>query len=139
MDFHGEYYFLNNFSPSPMAVTVGNMLCEFDNVEAAYQAGRCPEKADSFLGLSGFQAYKLGKQLEPQPDWDSMKDEWMLTLLVIKFRDPVLKRKLLNTDGTELIFETNMRDTYWGRYKGVGENRLGQLLMKVRDMLKIEC
>lgn len=35
----------------------------------------------------------------------------------------------------EIVEENSWRDTYWGVCKGVGENHLGKILMKIRDEL----
>ena len=49
-----------------------------------------------------------------------------------KFSDPVLRRKLMAVE--EPIVEDNWwNDTYWGVCRGVGENRLGQILSKIRE------
>ena len=46
-----------------------------------------------------------------------------------------LKIKLLQT-GLEPIVEGNTwGDTYWGKCKGVGQNKLGQILMRIRNEL----
>lgn len=46
-----------------------------------------------------------------------------------------LKIKLLQT-GLEPIVESNTwGDTYWGKCKGVGQNKLGQTLMRIRNEL----
>ena len=56
----------------------------------------------------------------------------MLIGLYHKFKDPVLRKKLLAT-GDEHLEEGNYwHDTYWGVCDGVGKNRLGELLMTVR-------
>ena len=44
-----------------------------------------------------------------------------------------LQKKLLETDDAILIEGNTWGDTYWGMCAGIGENKLGQLLMKIRE------
>lgn len=75
-------------------------------------------------------------------DWENIhdgirvKEIVMLTALRAKFTlNEHLKKKLIGTGTAELV-EASPRDSYWGRYKGYGKNRLGILLMQVRKELK---
>ena len=67
-------------------------------------------------------------------NWDDIKDEIMYKALKAKFlQHPDLRIKILET-GNEIIVEHTKNDSYWGDGgDGKGENRLGVLLMKVRD------
>ena len=70
-----------------------------------------------------------------RPDWHEVRDEIMLRALRLKFADPDLARKLLNTGNIALAFDDN-REKYWSiGLRGEGQNRLGNLLMQVRDEL----
>lgn len=73
-------------------------------------------------------------------DWNRVREEVMMTGLRAKFTQHVeLNRLLLSTDGATLI-EASPYDSYWGigRYN-TGRNRLGVLLMQLRDELKEEA
>lgn len=60
----------------------------------------------------------------------------MYKLLRAKFVQEPMRSKLLET-GEAYLEETNYwKDTFWGVYNGTGENRLGRLLMLVRDELR---
>lgn len=60
----------------------------------------------------------------------------MLICLCEKFKYNKMKQLLLNTGESELI-EDSPYDYYWGIGKnGTGKNRLGILLMQVREELK---
>jgi hypothetical protein len=73
-----------------------------------------------------------------RPDWETVKEEVMLTGLRAKFSDPVLAKRLLATGNKELI-ENSPYDFYWGcGANGTGKNRLGVLLMQVREELKVD-
>ena len=61
----------------------------------------------------------------------------MKELLMAKFsQNEDLKKKLLDTGDATLIEGNTWGDKYWGVCKGVGKNRLGELLMEVREELK---
>ena len=68
-------------------------------------------------------------------DWDTVKDDIMLKALRCKFaQHKSLHEKLWKTGDKELIEHTT-NDSYWadGGGKGKGQNKLGRLLMKIRD------
>ena len=75
---------------------------------------------------------------EMRADWDSVKEDVMYKGLKFKFtQDEVLRQSLLCTEGFELIEYAPWGDTYWGVDKEYnGQNRLGVLLMRLRDELK---
>ena len=81
------------------------------------------------------QAKDLGRtrDLPIQRDWDSIRDGVMKHALRRKFAHPDLRQLLLSTGDRELI-EKSPYDRYWGcGADGTGENKLGTLLMEVRD------
>jgi hypothetical protein len=81
---------------------------------------------------------EITEYFEFRKDWDDIRVEVMQLCLELKFtQHPKLAQKLLDT-GDELIEERNYwNDTFWGTCKGTGKNMLGQLLMAVRDQLKV--
>jgi ribA/ribD-fused uncharacterized protein len=135
--FNGEYEFLSNFYETK--ITWQGIT--YRNVEAAYQAQKCPERAHEFINLTGAEAKKLGRLVPLEPNWDFRKRIIMKNLVYLKFAENEnLKLKLLATNN-EYIEEGNWwGDTYWGvctnkKYNHVGENQLGKILMEVRDSL----
>jgi len=69
-------------------------------------------------------------------DWDAVKDSIMRVLLHQKFQVPRFRDALLAT-GDKAIVEHSTRDAYWGDgVDGKGANRLGQLLVKVREEIR---
>lgn len=69
-------------------------------------------------------------------DWETVKEEVMLTGLRAKFaQNSELKELLVKTAGLHL-YENNKRDSYWGTGSNhCGRNRMGVLLMNVRNEL----
>ena len=87
---------------------------------------------------SPYLAMKAGRSLrekELYPGWNDVKFYVMYVGLVAKFtQNPVLKEKLLNT-GSANLHEDSPDDLIWGVK---GEDRLGKLLMKVREELRVK-
>lgn len=84
-------------------------------------------------------AKEIANKLEPehlQANWKSLKEEVMKQVLQAKFsQHPELKSLLLST-GESKIYEHSPTDSYWGDGEdGKGLNRLGCLLMELRDTL----
>ena len=75
------------------------------------------------------------KDLPLREDWDEVKEVVMFKGLCGKFKNQRLKTILLNT-GDSILIENSPKDYYWGcGYDGTGKNRLGMLLMFLRDQL----
>ena len=132
-NFREKYFFLSNFYP----VRVEYEGRVFPSTEHAYQAQKCPQRAKEFNSdLTAGQAKRLGASVPIRSDWEEAKVQIMLDLLRKKFADgTLLATQLLFTADEELIEENSWGDTYWGVYNGVGQNKLGKLLMQVRDEL----
>ena len=133
--FAGEYAALSNFYPKP--IEYNNLL--FDTTEHAYQAAKTAYQFEQ-LWIQAAEtpgiAKRRGRKVTLRQDWEAIKDQVMLDLLRLKFKDPVLAPILIAT-GEELLVEGNTwGDTYWGCCNGVGHNKLGELLMQVRYELQ---
>jgi len=72
-------------------------------------------------------------------DWEDIKDSVMKKCVLQKVLCfSFIKEKLLNT-GDEEIVEDSPIDYYWGCGKdGSGKNRLGKILMEIRDEIRKE-
>ena len=70
-------------------------------------------------------------------DWESVKEQVMLEAVRAKFtQHEELKAILIGTEDAQLV-EHTARDSYWGDGgDGSGRNRLGHLLMLVRQELR---
>jgi ribA/ribD-fused uncharacterized protein len=133
--FRGEFDFLSNFH-----------LCrvEFDglvypSVEHAFQAAKSHDPAvrrEIRAAGSCGKAKSLGRRCELGPDWEAVELGVMEQWLRSKFSDPVLREKLLATGEARLEEGNTWNDTFWGVCRGHGKNRLGKLLMRVRQDLR---
>lgn len=130
--FFNEYRFLSNFYEVP--VQYNGLL--FRSSEAAFQAQKCPERANEFLNLSPDEAKRMGRKINIRSDWESVKDTVMYEIILAKFsQNEALKKKLIDTGDAFLAEENWWGDKYWGTVNGVGRNQLGKTLMKVRREL----
>ena len=69
-------------------------------------------------------------------DWEQAKDDIMLKALRCKFTQEHLARELLKT-GEKKLIEHTFNDSYWGDGgDGTGQNKLGKLLMQIRQELQ---
>ena len=73
--------------------------------------------------------------------WNAMREQVMTNLLRQKFALPEFRERLLATGNQELVEKNTWHDMYWGacvcpKHKGEGQNRLGILLMQVREELR---
>lgn len=134
--FFKDYRFLSNFHGC--AVKYNGQL--YTSSEAAFQAAKSldPEDHKRFATMTAAESKKEGRKLNLRADWDDVKDEVMMKILLDKFKDPELTKQLLDT-GDAILEETNhWGDVYWGvdAESGEGRNTLGKILMVVRGVLK---
>lgn len=132
--FRGEYDFLSNFFPCPVTYNNKAYIC----AEAAFQAQKCPERADEFTTLTASKAKRLGRQVTiTTQDWDTQRVPIMAEIVWEKFAgNPQLTEKLLETGNAELVEGNTWGDKFWGVVNGEGENQLGKILMATRDKLR---
>lgn len=70
-------------------------------------------------------------------DWNAVRDEVMLIALHAKFTQHETLRDQLLATGDAFLIEHTYLDSYWADGgDGSGQNRLGRLLMQVRDELR---
>lgn len=136
--FEKEYFFLSNFFES-WVIHDGLV---YQSNEAAFQAAKCAFTEDryQFTKLNPSQAKKLGRRVKLRPDWEDVKVDVMRQLLLTKFLlHADLGNLLLETEDAKLVEGNTWNDRFWGvdANTGIGENMLGELLMEVRDYLKM--
>lgn len=88
---------------------------------------------------SPLKATELGRsrKMKIRKNWNNKKDQIMFEIVLAKFsQHEGLKALLLQTEEAEIIEHTE-NDDYWGDGgNGKGKNKLGKILMKVRELLK---
>jgi len=133
--FTGGYRFLSNFYSAPVKYE-GRV---YPSSEHAYQAAKTTDlklRAQIAKLTRPSDAKRFGRRVPLRPGWEKMKFDVMLSVLRIKFETPNLRKALLATGDAKLVEENDWGDRVWGTVDGVGQNRLGKLLMQVRTEIK---
>jgi len=128
----GEF---SNFAPYPMAVD-GQL---WPTSEHYFQASKFSDATHAeAIRLCGSprEAARLGRDRQHplRADWETVKDDVMRRALHAKFtQHPALTELLLST-GDAVLVEHTANDAYWADGgDGSGLNRLGTLLMELRE------
>lgn len=131
-EFRGNNYYLSNFYERD--VTCFGLT--FKNNEAAFHAMKCPERASEFCDLDPSAAKKLGRHVQLRPDWEQIKEDIMYEVCRAKFtQHEDLKARLLSTGSAQLIEGNDWNDREWGVCNSEGKNKLGKILMRIREEL----
>ena len=135
--FTDEYSFLSNeYSAN---IRIDNLT--YHSAEAAYQAQKTvPQDRQRFTCLNAWAAKSAGRCVPRRGAWDKEKDDIMKKVVMAKFgQNPVLCKALLET-GDAFLLNGTAGDEYWGinLEKNRGENKLGIILMEVREELKVQ-
>ena len=133
-EFRGKYFFLSNF-----------YKCEFvldrvvwRSVEHFYQAQKTIDLTQQLAIINAptaEEAKQLGQTTILRSDWNLVKDSVMFLGVSAKFSIPKLRERLLATGDSTLIEGNDWGDTYWGVTEAGGKNKLGILLMEIREKL----
>jgi ribA/ribD-fused uncharacterized protein len=149
--FKGEYSFLSNFYSIP--IVFQSMM--YPSAEHAFQAAKSLDptiRAKIAKNPSPSIAKRMGRNLILRSDWKDIKDHVMEEVVAEKFGKSVLKKKLLATGNALLIEGNYWSDRYWGacetpngakalpiwegnNHLWYGRNKLGKILMELRDKL----
>lgn len=136
--FTGRYRFLSNFYE--VEIWFGGR--QYPTVEHAYQAAKTDNvevKRKIQRAPTPGRAKALGKRAPLVANWDLLRLETMEYLLRQKFKDPTLRKKLIDTGDARLVEGNTWNDTFWGQCPvGTGMNHLGKLLMSIRRELRGE-
>lgn len=134
--FRDEYFFLSNFYP--VEIKLDGIV--YPNAETAFQAQKTldVEERRKFSMLKNpVQAKRLGRKVKLRDDWEEVKLDIMTEIVSQKFlQNPYLLEKLIATGNEELVEGNKWGDRFWGVCKGKGQNNLGKILMKIRDVYK---
>lgn len=131
--FSGKYDFLSNMFVCYLMDTDG---VEYKSAEHYYQAHKIHDACDRYEIISADTPMKskaLGRKCKLRPDWNDIRDSVMENALRLKFNNIYLMNKLIETYPHELVEGNYWGDTYWGIFDNRGQNKLGKLLMKIRE------
>jgi len=135
LEFKNQYFFLSNFYPSPIT----SDGYDYATVEHFFQSKKAAHSWEARMIRdlpSPSEAKRAGRICYMKGNWEDIKDSIMETALRLKFgQNTNLKASLLATGDDKLVEGNRWHDTYWGVdiETGKGQNRLGKLLMQIRD------
>lgn len=130
--FNNENFYLSNFYKAPIFYKG----IQYSNNEAAFQAQKSTDEKVwiLFSKMGPVEARNKGKELTLRNDWEEVKDTIMYDICLAKFeQNPDLLYKLMMTGNRPLEEGNTWDDKYWGTVNGEGQNKLGKILMKIRD------
>jgi ribA/ribD-fused uncharacterized protein len=134
-DPYGEF---SNFAPFPIFVAGKRWPTSEHYFQAQKFAGTPHAEQVRRAGKPRIAAEMGRDRKRPlRRDWEAVKEGVMLTALRAKFSQHADLRDLLSATGDARLVEHTGNDAYWGDGgDGSGKNRLGALLMRVRDELR---
>lgn len=129
---------LSNFYKSPFVID----SITYKTVEHYYQSQKF-KHSQYHMNLvinseTAREAAKIGRNrsFPLDPEWETIKENVMMTGLKYKFQIKYFKNILKNTGDAQII-EHRKADKYWADGgDGSGKNRLGILLMQLREEMK---
>jgi len=137
LEFQGEYRWLSNFYP----VTIEYEGIKFPSVEHFYQAMKFSD-----VYWKHFATCKHPKresrnksELFDNKTWTCRRVGVMLMGLRLKFQNPELRQKLIDTGNVQLVEGNYWHDNFWGNCTCEkcadieGVNMLGNILMYIRE------
>jgi ribA/ribD-fused uncharacterized protein len=132
-----EYGEFSNFAPFPIKIRNRTWPTTEHYFQAQKFAGSSHAE-EIRRAASPMIAARMGRSRKRplRRDWESAKDGIMLEALRAKFDQHPELRKLLLETGNRPLVEHTSNDRYWADGgDGSGRNRLGELLMRLREEL----
>lgn len=144
--FSGEHRWLSNFWESPIRIRAFGEDYEFSSGEHVFQMAKleyaeisAEDQRALFLEAASLEtpgrAKRFGRRI-PDLDiesWNAVRDEAMAAVIEAKFsQSEELREKLLALEGYYIEEGNHWGDRYWG-VDGTGLNKLGHILMELRD------
>jgi ribA/ribD-fused uncharacterized protein len=143
------YRELSNFYDAPFVTgypcrtPLNDSVFAWRTVEHYYQAQKF-EDFELYYKIKNEETVNEAKRIAAQnhdkirPDWETIKDDVMRIALFAKFTQNHHCAVVLLRTGSDVLVEYSpWGDRYWGDGgDGTGENRLGKMLMEVRDYIK---
>ena len=132
------YGCFSNFSPHPIRLG-GETWPTSEHYFQAMKFVGTPDEEEVRHAKSPMIAARMGRSRKRplRKDWESVKDKLMHEAVLAKFTQHADLREILLATGDSVLVEHTANDAYWGDGgDGSGKNRLGQILMRVRSVLR---
>jgi ribA/ribD-fused uncharacterized protein len=134
----GEYGCFSNFSPHRITLK-GKTWPTSEHYFQAQKFAETPDEEEVRQAESPMVAARMGRSRKRslRKDWEAIKDSIMYEAVLAKFTQHDDLRQVLLATGDGTIVEHTENDRYWGDGgDGSGRNKLGQILMRVREELR---
>jgi N-glycosidase YbiA len=134
------YGIFSNFSPHGFTLD-GKYWPTSEHYFQAQKFAGLPDEEEIRLAPTPMKAADRGRERKRplRADWETVKEDVMRRALRAKFTTHAALRETLLSTGDACLVENAPGDFYWGIGKdGTGRNRLGHLLMELRDELRRE-
>jgi ribA/ribD-fused uncharacterized protein len=136
--FRGQYGWLSNFAD----VLIERDSITYSSVERAYMSAKSdsPEWKEYYRDEANYigDIKRKSRHIQLILDWDNKREEVMFPLLFQKYTTEPFYTKLISTDDMYISEGNYHGDKYWGvclkSYEG--DNRLGKMIMEIREYLK---
>lgn len=133
-----EYGCFSNFSRHPIMLK-GKTWPTSEHYFQAQKFAGTPYEEEVRLAKTPTIAARMSRRrtMPVRKDWESVKDSIMHEVVLAKFTQHSDLRTILLATGDAKIVEHTENDDYWGDGgDGSGKNRLGRVLMRVREELR---
>jgi len=133
------YGFLSNFWPCEIRYD-GKVWKTSEHLYQAMKHLGTSYVDDIHEASTAWVAMKMGRSEDhpPRENWESIKDDVMRHVLMLKFSQNLDLRKMLLDTGDAVLVEHGAHDYYWADGgNGSGQNKLGLCLMEVREVLRL--
>jgi ribA/ribD-fused uncharacterized protein len=133
-----EYGCFSNFAAAPFTLHGRRWRTSEHYFQAQKFAGTLREEEIRQVSSPAVAA-RMGRSRKHRmrPDWEKVKDALMREAVLAKFSQNDDLRAVLLGTGDAVLVEHTERDSYWGDGgDGRGRNRLGEILMSVREELR---
>ncbi|MBV8881140.1 MAG: NADAR family protein [Planctomycetaceae bacterium] len=133
-----EFGAFSNFAPYPIRLKSQAWPTTEHYFPAQKFAGTAYEETIR-RATSPMIAARMGRSRKRplRPDWDAVKDDVMREALRAKFTQHADLKRLLVDTGERMLVEHTRNDRYWADGgDGRGRDRLGELLMELRGLLR---
>lgn len=136
----GEFGFMSNFAPYPIKINGRKYKTTEHYFQSRKFVGTDPDYENEVANAPTAKiAASMGRDKSKpiRKDWESVKDNVMRIAVRTKMEQhPELAKLLLATEDSEIV-EASPYDSYWGYGSDKkGLNKLGKILMEIREELK---
>jgi ribA/ribD-fused uncharacterized protein len=134
----GDHGCFSNFSRHPVFLK-GKRWPTSEHYFQAQKFAGTPREEEIRKAKTPAVAASMGRSRQHplRRDWESVKDGIMREIVLAKFTQHADLRAILLGTGNAILIEHTTNDSYWGDGgDGSGRNRLGQILMSVREELR---